>query len=719
MRRLASARSPRALVNEILSLQLALTALIGVLAIAALFWTTKLVLQDNISKWATQWTMELDELAVPLYLTDGQAAALRIEQFIQNYPEIDRVTYFQPDGRVFFSVGSEDSITAVPPALDPKTLAELTERAASTTPYVVEDDQSEEQLLRIRGPIWTESIVGDGLFDYDPDAPAESKITTVGFVSLVLNFSWHRSELLSNVRFASVALILLLIVSGLTVRFLLKRALASLSKLQEPIEELAKGNLDVKFEPARHREISAITEALETTTAALRERDARLSQLANFDSLTGLYNRHRFEEELKNEIETVASTGKYSALFFIDLDQFKYVNDTCGHPTGDRLLTLVARQLRQSMSPGDVVARFGGDEFTIIAHDVSRRKAKTIGTKILDDMRRLAHIDHGNVFHAQCSIGIAMINSDRYDIHELLAQSDVACHEAKSRGRNRMEFYKVSARETEQMAVDVGWMQRIRKAIANDNFVLHYQPIVRIQTGQTTHHEVLLRMQDDDGRLVYPDVFLPAATRFGLMADLDRFLIEKVFKELSRFRVDNPKLRFTINLSGHAFEDKDFVAHIKILLQQHILPPGSVVFEITEQTAVSQLVAVDDQMAALREMGCQLAIDDFGTGYSSFGYLKRLPADYIKIDGSFIKDLARDSVDQTMVRLIGEIGKAAGMATIAEHVDDATALSLLAKYGIDYAQGFYVARPAETPEQVSIPVQLQTRRQMKAREAGK
>ncbi len=706
----------RALVNEILSLQILLTAVIGILAIGGLFWTSEWVLHDNLGKWASKWTGELNELGAPLYLPEEEDVLLRVERFTEKYPEIKRVTAYQLDGSVMFSVGNEEGDSSPEAPLDVESLALLSKRAGTDTPYKL-DDSFPGDFFQIRGPIWTESIPGDGLYYYDPDAPVDSSINIVGYVSLDLDFSWYHGQLVRNVWYASLALIVLLLLSGLVGRFLLKRALASLSGLQQPIAELAKGNLKVHFEPAAHREIAAIVDTLETTTAALRERDEMLSRLANHDALTGLFNRHRFVNELTQEIESVAYTGNRSALFFVDLDQFKYVNDTCGHPAGDQLLKLAAKQLCNSVRDEDIVARFGGDEFSILARDVSRRQAKTIANAILKDMRQLTHVEKGNVFHLQCSIGIAMINSNRFGPHELVAQADIACHEAKSRGRNRLEFYKVSANETQQMTVDVGWMRLIRQAIDEDAFVLHYQPIVHIKTGETTHQEVLLRMQTDDGRLIAPDAFLPAASRFGLMADVDRWLVDHALRELARYRQEKPDLKFALNISAHAFESQELAEEVRLLLNKYKLPPDQIIFEITEQGAMRHLIEVEMQIAELREMGCQFAIDDFGTGYSSFSHLKRLPVDYIKIDGSFIKDLDRDPVNQTMVRLIGEIGKAAGMKTIAEYVQNGTAMSLLAKFGVDYAQGYYIGRPTETPISKNTPIPIEGRRRQRSEKA--
>ncbi len=264
----------------------------------------------------------------------------------------------------------------------------------------------------------------------------------------------------------------------------------------------------------------------------------------------------------------------------------------------------------------------------------------------------------------------------------------------------------MSEREAERMVADVGWVSKLREAIDNDLFVLRYQPIVHIATGQVTHHEVLLRMVSESGRTIAPDAFLPAAVRFGLMAEIDSWMVEHALLEMARYRLERPDLRFSINLSANAFETQDLTEFVQLHLERNNIPPKSVIFEITESLAVRHLSSVERQIASLRELGCELALDDFGTGYSSFSYLQRLPVDYIKIDGVFIRDLVKNRVDQKMVRLIGEIGQEAGMQIIAEYVQSGPTLALLGELGIDFAQGYYIGRPASAPTRKSMPIPI-------------
>jgi diguanylate cyclase (GGDEF)-like protein len=700
----------RVLIHEILSLQLLITAVIGALAVAALYWGGQWVLQDNYSRWALQWTEELNELGAPLYLPDDDEVILRLESFVDKYPEIKKVTYYRRDGSALLSISNGLSNPVEATSLSRDTIDSVSSLMGLEAPYFIDSSILNARAFRILAPIWTESIAGDGLFDFNAlEVDEDTTRRLVGFVDLNLDFNWLHDRLVSNIKIAVTVLIVLLIISGLIGRQSLRRALTAISDLQKPIDELAKGNLSVTFKPAAHREISDIVEALEMTAAALSERDAKLLKLANHDALTGLYNRRRFMEELSSEIEFLARNKNRGALLFIDLDQFKYVNDTCGYPAGDRLIRQVAEQLKRSVGEEGIVARFGGDEFAVLASNASRRQSKSMAEMILEDMRHLSHVEGDNIFHIHCSIGITMINADKVTADDLVAQADIACREAKARGRNRLEFYRVSENETEQMAADVGWMRKLREAIDNDSFELRYQPIVKISTGQTTHHEVLLRLIGDNGKIIGPDAFLPAAVRFGLMAEIDTWMIENAIKALAEYRAGNPGLRFSINLSANAFEAENLTAFVDSQLKKYDVPAKSVIFEITESLAVRHLSHVEQQIAVLRELGCEVALDDFGTGYSSFSYIQQLSVDYIKIDGSFIKDLVNKRVDQKMVQLIGEIGREAGMKTIAEYVQSSECLALLGKLGIDYAQGYFIGRPGKTPAMKSMPIPIATK----------
>lgn len=700
----------RVLVNEILSIQILSTAAIGALAVASLYWGGQWVLQDNYGRWALQWTEELNDLGAPLYLSDDQDAISRIERYIDKYPEIGRVTYYRQDGVVLFAI-NKDGDDTVTDDLSQSRLRETRALVGAAAPYLVDSGIIDPRKFEILAPVWTESIRGDGLFAFNPsESPLQSQLDLVGFVGLHLDFITFHDRLLSNIKTAVMVLLVLLVVSTMYGRRVLRRALTSISDLHQPLKELAAGNLSVEFKAAEHREISEIVEALQSTASALSERDERLLNLANHDVLTGLYNRRRFVEELKTELEHVISDGHHSALLFIDLDQFKYINDTCGHPAGDRLISKVANEIKRSVGNEGLVARFGGDEFAVLLNDTNKPATKKIAEKILEDMRRLSHVEQEQVFHIHCSIGATMIIGNELNHDELVAQADIACREAKSAGRNRMQFYNLSEREAQRLTTDVGWMNKLRQALDGDLFELRFQPINDIATGLTTHHEILLRLKGEGGKLISPDAFLPAAVRFGLMSEIDNWMIRRAARAHAEHRDGNSELNISVNLSANAFEHDDLAGYVASCLEEYEVPPGNVIFEITESLAARHLDHVEQQISSLRAMGCRLALDDFGTGYSSFSFLQRLQADYIKIDGSFVVNLVDNPVDQKMIRLIAEIGREAGMKTIAEYVQSAEVLEMLGDLGVDLVQGYYIGRPAKRPIPKTMPIPLNSRR---------
>jgi diguanylate cyclase (GGDEF)-like protein len=688
----------RSLVNEVLAAQLAIAAIVGAIALAGLAWTSGSVIRNNLTHWAAQWAAELNELGAPFY-HDEREAVLGVERFVAKYPEIERVTWYRADGTAVMSLDESGVLRDAEEPLTAETQTALAAKAGTTPSYLLTEG-GDDRRFRLSGPIWTESFAGDGLFDLDTTAP-KTTVELLGYVSMDLDFGAYESAFLPRLALASLVLVLLLAAAWGAGTLFLRRSLAPLSNLQQPLAKLAEGDMDVEFPTSRHRELHQIVRALDDTIRALQRRERHLLHLANHDPLTGLYNRHRLIAELEAEIAACADTGRRSALFFIDLDQFKYVNDTCGHVSGDELLKVAARQIRHGVRGEDVVARFGGDEFIVLLRNVTRHEAKLIAGQVLELMRSVKHVEQDRVFHLQCSIGIATLNGGRFSAHELIAQADIACQTAKTHGRNRAELYSVAEKRSEQMAKDVDWVRRIRGALDNGGFVLYYQPLLHIKSGAVTHYEALLRMKTDD-ELISPQTFLPAAERFGLMADIDRWVLEHAVRALAEFGADDPRLSLAVNLSSYAFENDGLASYVRSLLREQGVSGDRIVLEITEQLAVRFAVKTDRQVAQLRDLGCRIAIDDFGTGYSSFSYLKRLPVDYLKIDGSFIKGLVRDRVDQSMVRMVGEVARAAGMQTVAEYVHSAAALALLAKYGIDYAQGFFIGRAAPRPQQVEI-----------------
>ncbi len=682
----------RSLIGEILALQFGFALLAGALAIWGLWWSSTWVIDDNLQDWGKQWIEELDDLGMPLYVSQDEDKFLKIEKYVNAFPAISFVRYYSESGEVVFkNIQHDQELDIIP--LDSGYLRRLASRPTAGQPFLLDTPVEDLPLVRISKPIWTQSLSGDGLLQLDLEDDQNVNTTLVGFVELGLDFSSYQAQVAKNIRSISLLGVSVLIFLVWTAWFTFRHALRPLSDLQRPLRKLAQGSTDFTVEPSGHREIDAITNALNATVTALQERDEKLWQIANRDPLTGLTNRHKFSELLVEEIAGISRNSSTSALLFVDLDQFKYVNDTLGHVAGDQILKQAAERLKNSVRKNDVVSRFGGDEFTILLTRVTRKDVRTICEGIVHDMREHSFVEGGERFRLPCSVGIAMIDSDRFSAAELLAHADMACHDAKARGRNRFQYYKVSGKEMKQMSADVGWAQQIKKSLKDDSFVLLYQPIVEIKTGHLAMYEVLLRMRSEGTRLIPPTAFLPAASRFGLMPEIDQWVIRNALGRLGEFRDTHKDVRFALNISGNIFEDTDLYRRIDETLKDNHLSPDSLVLEITEQIAVRNIVKAAKQIKEIKELGCKFAIDDFGSGHSSYTYLKGLPVDYIKIDGSFIQNLTSDVIDRTIVSSIAQIAKGTDKQTIAEHVEDAATVDLLRELGVDYAQGFYVGKP--------------------------
>lgn len=431
--------------------------------------------------------------------------------------------------------------------------------------------------------------------------------------------------------------------------------------------------------------------------ADISERKAmmeHLQQMAEHDGLTGLYNRGYFQSELERVVERARRGERPCAVLYIDLDNFKYVNDTLGHAAGDRLLLDVAAILNQRARKSDLIARFGGDEFTVLLYnapiDVAERVAHSFRERIANFSFKYA----GDRLDIACSIGVARIDADTKSAAEVLSQADVACHLAKRAGRNRVHvFQKNDEANLDSMSADMGWSRRIREAVKQNRFALACQPIIDVKSGAIDSYEVLIRMIDENGELVMPGGFLPSAERFGLAADIDKWVIAHAIATLAEQRKQAPRLRYALNLSGQSLTDQSVIDLIVEQLKRSALEPEALVFEVTETVAIADMAVAEGFLARLQEIGCETALDDFGTGFSSFAYLKDLPVNTVKIDGRFVKNLAASPVDQAMVKAMNEIAHALGKRTVAEFVENEASLALLREYGVDYAQGYHLGRP--------------------------
>jgi len=423
----------------------------------------------------------------------------------------------------------------------------------------------------------------------------------------------------------------------------------------------------------------------------------QLSYQASHDLLTGLYNRRKFEEYLEEILLNVTEEDRHHALFYLDLDNFKIVNDTCGHVAGDELLKQLPALFNEVLRSGDLVARLGGDEFGVILENCGIKQAANIANKIRQKIKDYRFIWDDRTFEIGVSIGVIGINAENSEMSQVLSAADVACYAAKDSGRNRVHVYEPSDKVVSERYGQMHWTARISKALEGNRFQLFQQPIVGVTDKNRNHLEILLRMIDDDGTIVPPGAFIPAAERYGLMPDIDRWVIQEVFKHIGKDDPSDPikgtDRVLAVNLSGDSINDERLLDYVLQKKNKYNISLNNICFELTETVAISNLTKATIFINELKNYGCKFALDDFGSGLSSFAYLKTLPVNYLKIDGSFVKDISRDDIDRAMVESIQQVGKVMKLRTIAEHVEDEATLAVLEEIGVDFAQGYHLGRP--------------------------
>ncbi|KFI23890.1 diguanylate phosphodiesterase [Nitrosococcus oceani] len=429
--------------------------------------------------------------------------------------------------------------------------------------------------------------------------------------------------------------------------------------------------------------------------------EQRLTWLADHDPLTELFNRRRFQHEFEQILEASIRYGRHGGLLYFDLDQFKYINDTSGHQAGDALLRMVANKLRQVVRGSDVVARLGGDEFAVVIRECDVESAVLVAREVCTQLNTLEFPARGGNHSISLSIGIALFPLHGATVRDLMANADVAMYQAKEEGRGRWHLFSSDEQVRERMQQRVYWKEQIEQALREDRFLLYFQPVLDIRTHTIGHYEVLLRMYDHRGRIISPAQFIPVAEQSGLIHAIDHLVLRKAIAQQAKLWSQGYHLTLSINLSGRVVDDPELVPVLEDLLRATGVNPSSLMFEITETAAVADLAAAERLMHRIKAHGCRFAVDDFGVGFSSFFYLKRLPVDYVKIDGMFVRELAKSHQDQVFVKALSEVAKGLGKKAVAEFVEDAEALALLHEYGVNYAQGHYIGRP--TPHIIDTP----------------
>lgn len=422
-----------------------------------------------------------------------------------------------------------------------------------------------------------------------------------------------------------------------------------------------------------------------------------IEHLAYHDVLTGLYNRAEFERRLGLALQKASVENQY-ALFYLDLDQFKIINDTCGHIAGDELLKQVTTLLKEPVRGSDILARLGGDEFGVLLEHCSLTHAVEVAERMLQLVGDFRFSWQGKIFTIGVSIGLVMLDSPEQTQTELMRAADMACYAAKDKGRGRIHIYHPDDVELVQRRGEMEWVSKITNALQDNHFVLYRQRIIALDgSSGGPCHEFLLRLKGSDGKLILPGAFIPAAERYDLMPKLDRWVLTHVFAHLAQeFKASKAKANgiYFINLSGASLGDESFSHFVQEALHRSGIPPQSVCLEVTETAAIANLNHALSFIDYVKSLGCKVALDDFGTGLSSFSYLKSFAAaDYLKIDGGFVRDMLQDPMDEAIVQAINNIGHVAGMKTIAEFVENADIQARLSAIGVDYAQGYGIHKP--------------------------
>lgn len=560
-----------------------------------------------------------------------------------------------------------------------------------------------ESVLAFSAPIHLAQLSVED--EWNRGAPSARRV--IGRVNVELSRTSterHKNELLAT-GFAISAGGLVL---GLLLALYVSRQVSTpLLRLARAVDDIGQGKLDLRVpEDSRgelgvlERGVNQMAAALEASHDHLQQRildaTSRLSYQASHDALTGLPNRREFEARLERALDAVRRGQQRHVLCYLDLDQFKVVNDTCGHVAGDELLRQLSTLLASRLRERDTLARLGGDEFGVLLENCDIEAAQVIAEVLRQTVKDFRFVWQERVFGIGVSIGMVELHADSGDRSQLLAAADSACYAAKERGRNRVHVWHEDDAELNRRRGEMQWFNRITAAIEENRLRLYVQPIypATAESGLGVHYEILLRMLDDRGEAVLPMAFIPAAERYNLMPTIDRWVVSSALALCSEaLPLLDADCVWTVNLSGHSLGDETFLEFVERQFEVNHLPHHRVCFEITETAAVSNLREAERFIATMRAKGCTFSLDDFGSGLASFHYLKNRDVDYVKIDGGFVRDMGSDPMDRAMVEAIQRIAEIMGLKTIAESVEDEATLAMLRRVGVDYVQGEWLHPP--------------------------
>ncbi|KMT63723.1 hypothetical protein XM47_18240 [Catenovulum maritimum] len=422
-----------------------------------------------------------------------------------------------------------------------------------------------------------------------------------------------------------------------------------------------------------------------------KKAEDNLKHLALHDTLTGLHNRYYFDNELKNITSIATRTGIEYSLLYLDLDHFKVINDTQGHHQGDLVLKEISKLLAERTRASDILCRIGGDEFAMLLIRTGLEKAEILANEVCDTIANSSFQFDDQTYKVSCSIGIAAIDGQSTNSDLYLQRADIAMFAAKEKGRNRVHTYQDNDQVTDALKHSFDWVQKIQSALVSDQITMHFQPVLNIQTQQIAYYEALVRLVVED-KIIYPGDFIPSLEKAEDMDLLDRHVVGKTCHMMHQY----PELNcVAINLSAQAFTDDRFLHYVEQKLVEYQINPSRIIFELTESASLSNITGTQRMVNKLNQLGCSFSIDDFGTGFSTFAYLKQIPAQSVKIDGSFVKDMLQDPIDAALVKAIHETALALNKKTVAEFVENEAILNKLTEVGVHYAQGYHIAKPMD------------------------